>query len=163
MGRKRLEHTKKSVPIRIYPQLLERLNSYSINRSALFTKFAEEYLERLDQGEQPEESLINKVTKRESMEDESDIELDWKFKYIGEKDGEHYFSIISDDGLGLGQGISIKFHHFLLKQDGSILSLNYMEIPKFQQIPNKELAHEVMEKVTQQLHEWVPNKLTLIN
>ncbi|MEK4487943.1 hypothetical protein MHH81_20765 [Psychrobacillus sp. FSL H8-0484] len=89
--------------------------------------------------------------------------MKWSFNYLGDKDNRQYFCITTDDGTERGQGISVRFHYYSRQLDGSLKSLNYMEIPIFGHKPSKEEAKKLMDIITRFFHGWLPYNMIISN
>ena len=64
--------------------------------------------------------------------------MKYMFDYHGENENGHYFTIVTDDESGLRMvGIDVKFNHFILKPDGSVKRISYLEVPSFSEKPSE--------------------------
>lgn len=89
--------------------------------------------------------------------------MKWKFHYLGDQQNEQYFCIITDDGKGNGQGISTCYHYYIRREDGSLKTLNYLQIPQFEEQPKRHEAALLMDRVTRFFHGWIPYRMDIVN
>lgn len=91
--------------------------------------------------------------------------IEWKFDYLGEDEetGVRYFCIISDDGKGNGQGLSVCYSYYAMTKDRFYKKLSYMDVPQFKNPPSVGASMLVMDEALRHFSGFIPLVMTIKN